>query len=462
MTITSHGDQEKTMRVLSGRRPEIMLAAAVLIFITTLIWRTLPVQSFAPPASSEPAPAPLELGAAQTVEQLQDRIRRNPDDPSSYAQLGLALLQRVRETADPTLYTRAEQAFAEALKRDPRQLDALAGQGSLALSRHKFADALRFGQQAREVNPYRAELHGIIGDAQIELGMYEDAFDSIQKMVDTRPALNSYSRVSYLRELQGDTTGAIEVMRKAVGSGVPGTENMLWAQVQLGNLYFNSGDLRSAEQTYRAALQLRPDYLYAFAGIARVHAARGDYQAAIGEYRRVIKTVPLPEFVIALGEVYEANGQPNEARQQYDLVRAMQQLNAGAGMDVDLELALFDADHPASNLKAGGADPAQVVARARASYARRPSIYGADALAWALYQHGEYAEAWRYSQLALRLGTRDAAMHYRAALIALELQDRPSARLHLRQALAINPYFSVRYAETARQTLAKLDKDSSK
>ena len=447
------------MRVLSGRRPEIMLAAAVLIFITTLLWRALPGQIFAPASStSEPGPAPLELGAAQTVEQLQERVRRNPDDPSAYAQLGLALLQRVRETADPSLYTRAEQAFAEALKRDPRQLDALAGQGSLALSRHKFADALSFGQQAHAINPYRAEFYGIIGDAQIELGQYEAAFDTIQKMVDTRPALNSYSRASYLRELQGDTAGAIEIMRKAVESGVPGTENMLWTQVQLGHLYFNSGDIRSAEQTYRAALQLRPDYLYAFAGIARVQAARGEYKAAIDQYRRIIKTLPLPEFVIALGEVYEANGQPDQARQQYDLVRAMQQLNAGAGMDVDLELALFDADHPATALKAG-TDLAQAVERARTSYARRPSIYGADALAWALYQHGEYREAWSYSQLALRLGTRDAAMHYHAGMIALALNDRPSARLHLQQALAINPYFSVRYAEPARQKLAELDKD---
>lgn len=327
------------MRVLSGRRPEIILAAAVLIFITTLVWRALPGQIFAPAtsSSSEPAPAPLELGAARTVEQLQERVRRNPDDPSAYAQLGLALLQRVRETADPTLYTRAEQAFAEALKRDPRQLDALAGQGSLALSRHKFADALRYGQQARDINPYRAELYGIIGDAQIELGQYDAAIDTIQKMVDTRPALNSYSRASYLRELQGDTAGAIEIMRKALGSGIPGSENMLWTQVQLGHLYFNSGDIQRAEQTYQAALRIRPDYLYAFAGIARVHAARGDYKQAIGEYRRIINTLPLPEFVIALGEVYEANGQPNEAKQQYDLVRAMQQLNASTGMDCEVE-----------------------------------------------------------------------------------------------------------------------------
>lgn len=445
------------MRVLTGRRPEIMLAAAVLVFITTLAWRTLLSQYAGPAATgaSQPAPAPLELGAAQTVEQLQDRVRRNPEDPGAYAKLGLALLQRVRETADPSLYTRAQQAFAEALKRDPNELDALEGQGSLALSLHKFADALRYGEQARAINPYRAEIYGIIGDAHVELGQYEAALDTIQKMVDTRPALNSYSRASYLRELQGDTAGAIDIMKKAVVSGVPGSESMLWTQVQLGHLYFNSGDLARAEQGYTAALRLRPDYVYARAGIARVHAARGDYKQAIDEYRQIVKALPLPEFVIALGELYEANRQPDQARQQYDLVRAMQQLNAGAGMDVDQELALFDADHLSAEKP--GAASASVVARARASYARRPSIYGADALAWALYRDGQPAEARRYSQQALRLGTRDAAMHYRAGMIALALNDRAGARELLRQALAINPYFSVRYAEPARQALAELE-----
>jgi tetratricopeptide (TPR) repeat protein len=439
------------MRVLSGRRPEIILVAALIVFVTSLVWRATLRPVFTPSAAeTQLAPAPLELGAEQTIQRMQDRIRANPDDPAAYAQLGLALIQRVRETADPTLYPRAEQAFAEALKRDPQQLDALAGQGSLALSRHKFAEALGWGQRAHDVNPYRAEIYGIIGDAQVELGQYDAALDTIQKMVDTRPALNSYSRASYLRELQGDTAGAIEIMQKAVAAGVPGSENMLWTQVQLGHLYFNSGDLQRAEQTYMDALQLRPDYLYAFAGIARVRAAQGKYDEAIGDYKKIVGILPLPEFVIALGELYELKGQPTEAQKQYELVRAMQQLNTSAGMDVDLELALFDADH--------GADPAKAVELARASYARRPSIYGADALAWALYQHGEYAEARRYSQQALRLGTRDAAMHYRAGMIALALHDLGSARTELRLALAINPFFSIRYADGARQTLAGLDK----
>jgi tetratricopeptide (TPR) repeat protein len=424
--------------------------AALAVFAIVLIGRTIASRAPAQVAFAPAAPAPIELGDDQTIATLQERIRRNPENSANYAQLGLALLQRVRETADPSLYGRAEQAFAEALKRDPASFEALIGQGSLALSRHQFADALRLGEQVSRINPICAPAYGINGDAQVELGQYTAAVATFQKMVDTRPDLRSYSRVSYIRELHGDTAGAIDAMRQAVEAGGAGAEQTLWTQVQLGHLYFNSGDFGRAEQTYLEALQARPDYVYAFAGIARVRAAQGRYDEAIDDYKKIVKTLPLPEFVIALGELYEVDGQPAEARKQYDLVRAMQQLNAGAGMDVDLELALFNADH--------GADPAQAAQQARAAYARRPSIYGADALAWALYQHGEYAEARRYSQEALRLGTRDAALHYHAGMIAYALNDRAGAREQLRLALAINPHFSIRYAERAKQLLAELDK----
>jgi tetratricopeptide (TPR) repeat protein len=438
------------MRVLAGRRPEVLLFASLLVFATVLVLRGLRDRPTAPVAidMAAPAPAPVELGGASIIANLQERIRRNPNDTTSYAQLGLALLQRVRETADPLLYAQAESAFAEALKRDPNQFDAMVGQGSLELSRHHFADALRWGERARAANPFSARPYGIIGDAQIELGQYDAAVVTIQKMVDTRPDLNSYSRVSYIRELKGDGNGAIQAMQTAVEAGGQISESTLWTQVQLGHLYFNRGDLAAAEQAYALALQARPDYIYAQAGIAKVRAAQGHDDQAIRAYQGIVKRLPLPEFVIALGDLYEVAGKPTEANRQFDLVRAMQKLNAGAGMDVDMELALFDADH--------GADPPATLTRARGAYERRPSIYAADALAWALYRTGDYTAARRYSQEALHLGTRDAALYYRAGMIAQALGDRTAARDYLTQALAINPYFSVRYAPLARKALEQL------
>jgi Flp pilus assembly protein TadD len=213
----------------------------------------------------------------------------------------------------------------------------------------------------------------------------------------------------------------------------------------LGHLYFNRGELTEAAAIYEQVLVAKANYPYALAGQARVAAAQGNTSEAIAIYKQITERLPLPEFIIALGELYEATGQADAARQQYDLVGVIQQLNAAAGMNVDLEMALFTASH--------GNDPAAAVQQARAAYAERPTIYAADTLAWALYQQGEYAEAWQLSQEALRLGTKDALLHFHAGMIAAKVGDKEAARTHLNTALAINPHFSPLYALVAQEAV---------
>jgi tetratricopeptide (TPR) repeat protein len=245
--------------------------------------------------------------------------------------------------------------------------------------------------------------------------------------------------------LHGETEGALSAMLDAAGMGRYGTEEWLWSRVQVGNLYWNSGQLERARQTYQAALAARPDYPYAIAGLARVKAAQADLTGAIADYAALVQRLPLPEFVVTLGELYEAAGQPDQANQQYDLVRVMQKLNAANGMNVDLELATFEVNH--------GTDPAAALAQAQAAYAERPTIYAADTLAWALYKTGDYQAAHQYSQEALRLGTQDALLYFHAGMIADALGDAPAAKTHLTQALQINPHFSPLYAAEAQAKL---------
>jgi tetratricopeptide (TPR) repeat protein len=406
----------------------------------------------APPLAAETLRDATERRSVNRTDQLiwdyQERIRQNAADVNAYVVLGMAYLQRARETGDPTYYGRAESVFDQALDREQQHVEALIGKGALANARHQFHEALAIGEQARNLNPTLARIYGVIADAQIELGMYDAAVQTLQTMVDLRPDLSSYSRISYARELHGDTAGAIDMMEHAVMAGGPATEHSLWVRVQLGNLHFNAGDLSSAEQQYQGMLAQSPDYLYALGGLARVRAAQGRYDEAIELYNQAIVRMPLPEFVIALGETQEATGHPAEAAKQYDLVRAMQQLFAANGVDTDLELALFDADH--------GQDPQAALALARAAYQRRPNIKAADTLAWALFKAGQPAEARRYADEALRLGTRDALMLYHAGMIAQAQGDSSAARDYLRRSLEVNPYFSPLYAPRAQQALAKL------
>jgi len=429
----------------SDRRLFLALTAAALFLAATLVWRW--VGGGSAPIVVTPARSLTPPSTADIVAQMRARLQDAPEDTDAYATLGLALLQQVRETGDPTLYNQAEQALSAALALNADQLDALVGQGMLALARHDFAAALDWGERARTAMPYRADALGVLVDAHIELGQYEAAVASAQEMIDLRPSLASYSRIAYLRELHGDPAGAIEAMRAAAEAGAPQGEATAWTLVQLGHLYFNRGDLGNAGAAYRDALAAVPNYPHALAGQARLQAARGDYASAIAAYEAIVDRLPLPEFVVALGRLYELTGQPEKAAAQYDLVRVIQQLNANAGMNVDLEMALFEANH---------GNPDTALSMAEAAYAARPTVYGADVLAWADYRAGRYAEAQPLAEQALRLGTRDALLHYHAGMIALKVGDTAAARRHLQTALEINPYFDLLQAREATETLAAI------
>jgi Flp pilus assembly protein TadD len=81
-------------------------------------------------------------------------------------------------------------------------------------------------------------------------------------------------------------------------------------------------------------------------------------------------------------------------------------------------------------------------------------VFVADALAWQLHANGRDAEAITHADEALRLGTRSALFHFHRGMIELSLGRLDAARADLRQALAINPHFSLLHAPEARQVLS--------
>jgi Flp pilus assembly protein TadD len=151
--------------------------------------------------------------------------------------------------------------------------------------------------------------------------------------------------------------------------------------------------------------------------------------------------VPLPQLVTTLGDLYRVAGRQADAGEQYGLIDVTQKLLGANGVRTDLELALFDVDH--------GVDVARALARARAAHRVRPSIQADDVLAWALARNGRCVEARRWSQRALRLGTRDASLFFHRGMIERCL-GRPDARMWFRRAVALNPHFSLVWAPVAK------------
>jgi tetratricopeptide (TPR) repeat protein len=403
-----------------------------------------------------PAPSPSATASPRTsldsptqarIAFLVQRVQADPDDGDAQLELGLALLQRIRETADPSLYGPAEKALTAARRLLPNDPNPLVGLGGLQLGRHQFAVGLRTGRAALRLDPASVGAASIEVDALIELGRYDEAFPAAEKLAVRAPNLTTLSRLSYTRELRGDVPGALEAMRTAAASPSGAAENTSFTLSIVGHLERLSGDATAARAAYEQALGLVPDHAPSLAGLGRLAVGDGDLDGAASIFERAAAILPLPEYVIALGEVHDAADDLSAARRQYDLAAAEIGLYQANGVAVDLDLALFETDH---------GDPARALDLARAAYRAAPTVRAADALAWCLHHAGDDAAAKVSSDEALRLGSRDPLFLYHAGVIAMALNEPATARDRLEAALAGDPGFSATGVRTARSFLRVL------
>jgi tetratricopeptide (TPR) repeat protein len=376
-----------------------------------------------------PAPSLPDAGAptGDAVADFQRAVRAAPDSGAAYAGLGDAYLARARESGDPGFYTRAERAFGAALRREPGDLGALVGAGTLAGLRHDFAEQLRLGRRAVAQAPELAKPYTVVADAQIELGRYAAAAQTIQLLVDRKPGLAAYARASYFRELSGDPAGAVEAMRLAVSAG--GTpENLAYVQALLGDLELARGRVAAGRAAYTAALRSLPGYPAGLVGLARADAAGGDLGRAAARLRRAAARLPLASSLVLLADVERALGNDGAAKRALAAARAQQALlsggagSAGAGVRPDAEAVLFEADF---------GSPARAVALGRRVWRSAPSVRSADALGWALVRAGRPRAGYAFARRALRLGSRDPLFRLHAGMAAREAGLAGPAARHL-------------------------------
>ena len=306
----------------------------------------------------------------------------------------------------------------------------------------------------RAIEPADSFNYAMLGDALIELGRYDKAEAAVQKLADLRPDVSAFTRVAYLRELFGDTDGAIDMMRQAIAASSPREpEHLAWSQVQLGNLFFNSGRITEAGDEYLIALRAFPDYHYALTGLGRVYCARRDFDRAIACYRRSLEIVPTYDTAVWLGELFTYIHRTDEAAQQFGLLQIIEKLYNANKVPPDSLIALYYADH--------GADPAKSLDVAREVASHRQDVKTMDAMSWALYRNGQYEQALEANAKALRLGTQDALFYYHAGLIQQKLGHAKQAADDLIKALQINPSFDLIRAEEARSVLSAIERTPS-
>jgi tetratricopeptide (TPR) repeat protein len=393
-----------------------------------------------------------DMSPDQAIRLSQHLLRRNPRDARAYYRLGDAYIQKAREGGDVTYITLAEQALRKALDLAPHLSGAARHLAYVFYYRHAFEAAAAQAARAIELDTSDSHAYGILGDAYLEVGKYEQAQQAYQQMIQLQGDLYAYSRLAGLKSLRGDTDGARGDLERAVHEGQVNRrppESIAWVQWQLGSEHFALGHLQEAETQYLAALTSYPNYYRALTGLAQVRVAQQRYPEAITLYQQAIGIIPLPDYAGALGDVYRQIGRPEEAQKQYDLVEYIGRLNALNNILYNRELAYFYADHDMKLQEA--------LVLARKELEVRRDIYAYDLLAWALYKNDRPQEALVAMTEALKLGTRDARLLFHAGMMHQRLGNTAPAQDYLRRALATNPYFHIVHAELADQTLKHLE-----
>src|SRR5688500_8714975 len=97
-------------------------------------------------------------------------VERDKDDHISATRLGYAYLKQARKTGDFRLYTEAERALNEALRRSPGYSTAVLGLATARAARHRFHDAIELARRVAASQPKDAGAYTIIGDAYLGLG----------------------------------------------------------------------------------------------------------------------------------------------------------------------------------------------------------------------------------------------------------------------------------------------------
>ncbi len=381
------------------------------------------------------------------IARAQAEIDKAPDLPLGYANLAMMFIKEARRTGDFSLNKKAAAAVEHALELSPNDVPARKLEASLHLAYHRFQEAADAANKLRQELPSDAFAYGVLTDAYMELGDYDKAVDSAQRMVDLKPGTASYSRAAQLRVLYGDHKGAVEMFTQAARITDPSDkETQSWCLVQLGDELWRNGDYAGAEKVYDEALENFPGYFLAVAAKGKARASISDYDGAIQFLTDAQNRVPNADTISLLGDIYFLQGDGVKAQAQYDLLEVVEQKLGSAGDQKRLALSWADRDVKLD----------QALAIATSEYSTRKDIYTADILAWCLYKNGEVAAAKEKIDEAMRLKTNNARILFHAGMIAKATGDGRGAKRLLTEALKLNPAFDLVQARHAKEILAEL------
>jgi len=292
---------------------------------------------------------------AEAEERYAQVLRDDPNQADALHLLGVIAHQR----GDAA---RAVELIGKAVRRNPGAVTYLNNLGAALIAQDRFADAEKHLRKAVKLRPDYVDAITNLGNAQLKRGDMVRAEASYRKALGLDPArADAHNNLGSLLADAASTADAIAHYRQALAANPYYVD----AHVNLGNALLEQDDAAAAEQQYRQALDVQVGHPPSMIGLATALIVQDRSGEAEDCLRALIRAHPDdPRGYKELGDLLQDVGAAAEAeanlRQALDLDLA--NLDIAAALAASLEKASRLADAAEMAQRVLEQDPANVAA----------------------------------------------------------------------------------------------------
>ncbi len=194
-----------------------------------------------------------------------------------------------------------------------KQEEAIRGVGEAYISQNDYTAALNELLKAEKIYTNDPHLHNDLGLVYMAKDKLSLAIEHFKKAIDLKPdyapAKNNLG-TAYLAMNNWDS--AIIYFKEVTGDLLYATPH--YPLTNLGWAYYNKKEFALAEQFYREALKIEPNYYVALRGLGLTYLAIGNPQEAVNFLERALKYSPgFPEYIFDLAGAYAILKEYNKA-----------------------------------------------------------------------------------------------------------------------------------------------------
>jgi tetratricopeptide (TPR) repeat protein len=206
---------------------------------------------------------------------------------------------------------------------------------------------------------------------------------------------------------------------------------------------------------YTIALNERPGYAYAIAGLGRIALWKKDYAKAISLFTQADGLIPDGYFKEQLAEAYLLSG--NEKKANEFLNKVADEINHSVQVSAQDENTAHHADAELAHIYLLLKDYDKALTHATNEYNRRPANIDVNALmAWTYYNLGETNKALPYLNAALRTNNKNPTLLCQAGLIFFKSGQKQKAKTLWQEALQKDPNIDIWLKEECKKYLTTI------